>query len=154
MSELSPGAKAPDFVLAAHDGKKYSLKDFRGKKVVLYFYPKDDTSGCTKEACSFRDNLSAIKKKGAVVIGVSADAPGSHEKFTEKYDLNFPLLSDENKTILIKYGVWQEKSMYGRKYMGVVRTTYIIDEKGKISHVFPKVKVDGHTDEILTSLAE
>ena len=88
------------------------------------------------------------------MIGVSPDAPGSHEKFTEKYDLNFPLLSDENKTILIKYGVWQEKSMYGRKYMGVVRTTYIIDEKGKISHVFPKVKVDGHTDEILTSLAE
>ena len=154
MPGLTVGAKAPDFILAAHDGKKYSLKDFRGKKVVLYFYPKDDTSGCTKEACSFRDNLSVIKRKGAIVIGVSPDAPRSHEKFSEKYDLNFPLLSDENKSMLVKYGVWQEKSMYGRKYMGVVRTTYIIDEQGKITHVFPKVKVDGHTDEILKALAE
>jgi len=153
MPVLSPGAKAPDFILIAHDGKNYSLKDFRGKKVVLFFYPKDDTSGCTKEACSFRDNLAAIKRKGAIVIGVSPDAPRSHEKFSEKYDLNFLLLSDENKTMLAKYGVWQEKSMYGRKYMGVVRTTYIIDEQGKISHVFPKVKVDGHINEILTALA-
>ncbi|MHB1051010.1 MAG: thioredoxin-dependent thiol peroxidase [Bacteroidota bacterium] len=154
MPGLTVGAKAPDFILPAHDGKKYSLKDFRGKKVVLYFYPKDDTSGCTKEACSFRDNLSAIKRKGAIVIGVSPDAPRSHEKFSKKYDLNFPLVSDENKTMLTEYGVWQEKSMYGRKYMGVVRTTFIIDERGKISHIFPKVKVDGHTAEILTALAE
>jgi peroxiredoxin Q/BCP len=154
MPGLTVGAKAPDFILAAHDGKKYSLKDFRGKKVVLYFYPKDDTSGCTKEACSFRDNLSAIKRKGAIVIGVSPDAVRSHEKFSEKYDLNFPLLSDENKSMLVKYGVWQEKSMYGRKYMGVVRTTFIINEQGKITHIFPKVKVDGHTDEILKALAE
>jgi peroxiredoxin Q/BCP len=154
MSTIAIGKKAPDFSLVAHDGKKYSLKDFKGKKVVLYFYPKDDTSGCTKEACSFRDNLSAIKKKGAVVLGVSPDGTASHEKFSAKYDLNFPILSDESKTMMQSYGVWQEKSMYGRKYMGVVRTTFIIDAGGKISHIFPKVKVDGHTDEVLTALSE
>ncbi|MCK9409632.1 MAG: thioredoxin-dependent thiol peroxidase [Bacteroidetes bacterium] len=154
MAKLSVGSKAPAFSLVAGNGKKYSLKDFSGKKVVLYFYPKDDTSGCTAEACSFRDNLSAIKKKGAVVIGVSPDAPSKHEKFTSKYDLNFPLLSDESKKMLTKYDVWQEKSMYGRKYMGVVRTTLIIDEEGKITHIFPKVKVDGHTEEILKAIGE
>lgn len=154
MAELTVGAKAPAFTLTAGDGKKYSLKDFTGKTVVLYFYPKDDTSGCTKEACSFRDNLSAIKKRGAVVLGVSPDGESSHAKFTKKYDLNFPLLSDESKEMLTAYGVWQEKSMYGRKYMGVVRTTVIIDGKGKISHLFPKVKVEGHTDEVLKALAE
>ncbi len=154
MAILTIGNIAPNFSLLAIDGKKYSLKDFKGKKIVLYFYPKDDTSGCTAEACSFRDNLSAIKKKGAVVIGVSPDGIKSHEKFVSKYDLNFPLLSDESKEILTEYGVWQEKSMYGRKYMGVVRTTFIIDEKGKISHVFPKVTVDGHTEEILTALSK
>ncbi len=154
MAILTIGNIAPNFSLLAIDGKKYSLKDFKGKKIVLYFYPKDDTSGCTAEACSFRDNLSAIKKKGAVVIGVSPDGIKSHEKFVSKYDLNFPLLSDESKEILTEYGVWQEKSMYGRKYMGVVRTTYVIDENGKISHIFPKVKVDGHTEEILKALSE
>lgn len=151
---LSVGNKAPNFSLVANDGKKYSLKDFKGKKVVLYFYPKDDTSGCTAEACSFKDNLSDIKKKGAVVLGVSPDGLKSHEKFVSKYDLNFPVLSDESKKMLTEYGVWQEKSMYGRKYMGVVRTTYVIDENGKISHIFPKVKVDGHTEEILKALSE
>jgi thioredoxin-dependent peroxiredoxin len=154
MAELSVGAKAPNFFLIANDGKKYSLKDFKGKKIVLYFYPKDDTSGCTKEACSFRDNLSAIKKKGAVVLGVSPDAVNSHEKFILKYDLNFLLLSDESKEMLQKYGVWKEKSMYGRKYMGVERTTFILDESGTISHIFPKVKVDGHSEEILKALSE
>ena len=154
MTQLVIGVKAPNFSLLAQDGKKYSLKDFKGKKIVLYFYPKDDTSGCTKEACSFRDNLSAIKKKGAIVFGVSPDAVKSHEKFSTKYDLNFSILSDESKIMLTEYGVWQEKSMYGRKYMGVVRTTFIIDEKGKITHVFSKVKVDGHTEEILTALSE
>jgi thioredoxin-dependent peroxiredoxin len=154
MSELKIGAKAPDFLLEAHDGEKYSLKDLKGKKIVLYFYPKDDTSGCTKEACSFNENLSAIKKKGAVVIGVSPDGIKSHEKFRSKYNLNFLLLSNENKEMLAKYGVWQEKSMYGRKYMGVVRTTYIINETGKISHIFPKVKVEGHTEEILEALSQ
>ena len=121
---------------------------------MLYFYPKDDTSGCTKEACSFRDNLSSVKKKDAVVVGVSPDGITAHEKFISKYDLNFLLLSDESKDMLQAYGVWKEKSMYGRKYMGVERTTLIIDEKGKISHVFPKVKVDGHTEEVLKALSE
>lgn len=154
MSTIAIGRKAPEFSLIAHDGKKYSLMDFKGKKVVLYFYPKDDTSGCTKEACYFRDNLTAIKKKGAVILGVSPDGAASHAKFSTKYDLNFPLLSDESKTIMQSYGVWQEKSMYGRKYMGVVRTTFIIDEGGKISHIFPKVKVEGHTEEVLKALSE
>jgi len=154
MAVLSVGSSAPKFSLVANDGKKYSLKDFKGKKIVLYFYPKDDTSGCTAEACSFRDNLTAIKKKGAVVIGVSPDGLKSHEKFVSKYDLNFPVLSDESKEMLTEYGVWQEKSMYGRKYMGVVRSTFIIDEKGTISHIFPKVKVEGHTEEILKALSE
>jgi peroxiredoxin Q/BCP len=154
MAELLPGAKAPDFSLSAHDGTRYSLRDLKGKKIVLYFYPKDDTSGCTKEACSFRDNLASIKKKGAIVVGVSPDPVPSHGKFVKKYDLNFPLLSDESKKMLSDYGVWQEKSMYGRKYMGVVRTTFIINEKGKITHIFPKVKVDGHTEEVLKALAE
>ncbi len=154
MTKLQIGDKAPEFKLPASDGKNYSLQDFKGKKVVLYFYPKDDTSGCTKEACSFRDNLAVIKKKGAIVIGASPDAVKAHEKFVSKYDLNFPLLSDESKTMLQEYGVWQEKSMYGRKYFGVIRTTFVIDEKGKISHIFPKVKVEGHTKEILKALAE
>lgn len=154
MSELTTGAKAPGFSLVAHDGKQYSLKDFTGKKIVLYFYPKDDTSVCTKEACAFQDELSAIKKKGAVVLGISPDPVLSHQKFSKKYDLTFPLLSNESKEILAAYGVWQEKSMYGRKYMGVVRTTYIIDEKGKISHVFPKVRVKGHLKAVLEALSE
>ncbi|HTY11621.1 MAG TPA: thioredoxin-dependent thiol peroxidase [Bacteroidota bacterium] len=153
MAELKVGSAAPDFSLEGDDGKKHSLKEFRGKKVVLYFYPKDDTSGCTKESCSFRDNLSSIKRKGAVVIGVSADGIDSHKKFISKYDLNFPLLSDESKSVLEEYGVWQMKSFMGRKYMGIVRTTFIIDEKGKISHIFSKVKVDGHTEEVLNALS-
>ena len=153
MAELKIGSLAPDFSLEGDDGKKHSLKEFRGKKIVLYFYPKDDTSGCTKESCSFRDNLSSIKHKGAVVIGVSADGTDSHRKFISKYDLNFPLLSDESKSVLETYGVWKLKSFMGRKYMGIERTTIIIDEKGKISHIFPKVKVDGHTEEVLNALS-
>jgi peroxiredoxin Q/BCP len=153
MTELRVGGKAPDFSLLANDGKKYSLKDFKGKKVVLYFYPKDDTSGCTKEACSFRDTLPVIKKKGAVVIGVSPDPVRAHEKFIDKYDLNFLLLSDETKEMLLRYGVWKEKSMYGRKYMGVERTTFLIGEEGKITHIFRKVKVEGHTDEVMDALS-
>lgn len=152
MASLTVGDKAPEFSLPSTDGSMISLKDFRGKKVVLYFYPKDDTSGCTKEACSFRDNLARVKKKGAVLIGVSADSVGSHKKFTEKYDLPFPLISDEEKSMIKAYGVWKEKSMYGRKYMGIERTTFIVDEKGKIAHLFPKVKVEGHTDEVLAVL--
>ena len=146
---LEPGSKAPEFTLPSNGGKRVSLKDLRGKKVVLYFYPKDNTSGCTKEACDFRDHWDAVRKKGAVVIGVSADSPESHDKFAAKYELPFSLVSDEEKQILKSYGVWQKKSLYGRSFMGIVRTTYVIDERGVITHVFPKVKVEGHVDEVL-----
>jgi peroxiredoxin Q/BCP len=149
---LKVGDEGPDFNLPTGDGKQLGLRNLRGKKVVLYFYPKDNTSGCTKEACSFQENLSGFRKKGAVVIGVSGDSVASHAKFAEKYDLAFPLLSDESKDIMKSYGVWKAKSMYGRKYMGIERTTFIIDEQGVITHIFPKVKVEGHTEEILKAL--
>jgi len=149
---LKAGDKAPEFSLISDEGKNVSLKDLKGKKVILYFYPKDDTSGCTKEACSFRDNIKIINKRNAVVIGVSKDDTKSHQKFKKKYDLPFTLLSDENLDMLKKYDVWKEKSMYGKKYMGIERTTYIIDEKGKIQDVFNKVKVDGHTEEVLEKI--
>ena len=149
---LKIGDRAPEFELTATGGKKLSLKDLRGKKVVLYFYPKDDTPGCTKEACSFNENLSRIREKGVEVIGVSADTPASHEKFAKKYGLSFPLLSDETKEMMKAYGVWKQKSFMGKKYMGIERTTFIIDEKGVVAKVFPKVKVIGHTAEILESL--
>jgi len=152
MTQPQIGDKAPDFSLIGDDGKEHSLKDFKGKKIVLFFYPKDDTSGCTREACSFRDNTLLLKKKGAVVLGVSGDSVESHKKFVSKYDLNFVLLSNEDKSVLDAYGVWKEKSMYGRSFMGIERTTFIIDEHGKISHIFPKVKVDGHTEEVLNAL--
>jgi peroxiredoxin Q/BCP len=153
MNQLKVGDKAPVFSLMGNDGEKHSLNDFKGKKVVLYFYPKDDTSGCTKEACSFRDNIALIRKKGAVVLGVSGDSIESHKKFVSKYDLNFVLLSNEDRSVLDAFGVWKEKSMYGRTFMGVQRTTFLIDEQGRISHIFPKVKVDGHTEEVLDALA-
>ncbi len=146
---LNVGDKAPDFSLPDSTGMIVSLKNFKGKKVVLYFYPKDSTPGCTTEACSFRDNLARIRSKGAEVIGMSADTVKSHAKFADKYELSFPLLSDETKETLKAYGVWQMKSMLGKKYMGIVRTTVIIDEKGKIAHIFEKVKVAGHTEEVL-----
>ncbi len=152
MPTLEIGDHAPEFSLLGDDGKTHSLGELKGKKVVLFFYPKDDTSGCTKEACSFRDNLSQLKKKGTVVVGVSADSVESHKSFISKYDLNFALLSDESRSMLEMYGVWKQKSFMGRKYMGIERTTFIIDEKGNISHIFPKVKVDGHTDEVLNAL--
>lgn len=149
---LKPGDKAPEFLLISDEGKKVSLKELKGKKVILYFYPKDDTSGCTAEACSFRDNIKVIEKKNAVVIGVSKDNTSSHQKFKKKYSLPFTLLSDENLDMLKDYEVWKEKSMYGKKYMGIERTTYIIDEKGKIQDIFNKVKVQGHTEEILKNI--
>lgn len=149
---LKVGSKAPDFRLPASDGSIISLSDLKGKKVVLYFYPKDDTPGCTKEACSFRDNLSRVKKKGAVVLGISKDSSASHQKFSEKYDLSFPLLSDEKLEVIKSYGAWLQKSMMGRKFMGIERTTFVIDEKGIISHIFPKVKVEGHAEEVLKIL--
>jgi peroxiredoxin Q/BCP len=146
------GDKAPAFSIPAGDGTTVSLNDFKGKKIVLYFYPKDNTSGCTKEACSFQENLSALKKKGAVLLGVSADGVSSHAKFASKYDLSFPLLSDEKKEVLKAYGVWKEKSMYGKKFMGIERTTVVIDERGRIASIFHKVRVEGHAKEVLDVL--
>ncbi len=149
---LEAGKKAPAFTLPDANGNKVSLKDFLGKKVVLYFYPKDNTSGCTKEACDFRDAMPDFSKIDAVVLGVSPDSPESHQKFIAKNNLNFTLLSDTDKKVLQKYGVWKEKSMYGRKYMGVERTTVIIDEKGRVVKIFPKVKVKGHVEQVLKVL--
>ena len=151
---IEVGKKAPEFSLLNQDGKKISLKDYLGKKVVLYFYPKDDTLGCTQEACNFRDEFPKFTKTKAVILGVSPDSVKSHKKFAEKYDLNFDLLADEEKKVVEKYEVWKEKSMYGRKYMGVERTTFIIDEKGKIKTIFNKVKVDGHNKEVLEALKD
>jgi peroxiredoxin Q/BCP len=151
---LKVGNKAPSFKLKNQDGKTISLSDFKGKPVVLYFYPKDDTSGCTKEACNFRDEFPKFGKMKAEIIGVSADSVESHKKFAQKYKLPFNLLSDEKKEVLEKYGVWQEKSMYGKKYMGIVRSTFIIDGAGKISNIFPKVKVDNHNQEVMEALKE
>ena len=152
MATLKVGSKAPDFTLQAGDGKEVSLKNLKGRKAVLYFYPKDNTPGCTKEACTFNENLKILEKKGTVVIGVSADSVASHKKFAEKYSLTFPLLSDEKKEMIKKYGVWKEKSLYGKKFMGIERTTFVIDEHGVIVKIFPKVKVDGHVDEVLEAL--
>ena len=153
-SDLKVGQKAPDFTVMDDKGEKVKLADLKGKKVVLYFYPKDDTPGCTKEACAFRDGIDKIKKRGAVVLGVSADSVESHKKFKNKFDLNFPLLADSDKKMVEAYGVWKEKSMYGKKYMGIERTTFVIDENGKIAHIFPKVKVDQHYDEVLEALMD
>jgi len=149
---LKTGDKAPLFSLVDDSGKKVSLKDFKGKTVVLYFYPKDLTPGCTVEACDFRDAQAQMKKKKAVVLGVSRDTVSLHGKFRDKHDLNFPLLADEDGKVCEAYGVWQEKSMYGKKYMGIARTTFVIGPTGKIEKVFEKVKVKGHIDEVLESL--
>src|SRR5882672_3685911 len=143
---LKVGDKAPDFNVSTDAGQKVKLSDFKGKKIVLYFYPKDDTPGCTKEACAFRDGIAQIKKKGAVVLGVSADSVESHQKFKKKFDLNFPLLADTDKKMVEGYGVWKEKSMYGKKYMGIERTTIVIAPDGTIKKIFPKVSVTGHAD--------
>lgn len=146
---LKPKDKAIDFSLFSDEGKKIRLKDYKGKKVILYFYPKDNTSGCTREACAFRDSIQYFRKNNIVVIGISKDDTASHKKFKEKYSLPFSLLSDESLDVIKAYGVWKEKSMYGKKYMGIERTTFIIDEKGYILHILPKVKIDGHIDEII-----
>ncbi len=149
---VAVGDKAPDFSLPTDDGRKVTLKDFRGKKVVLYFYPKDDTPGCTAEACSFRDNLGRVTSKGAAILGVSRDDTDSHGKFRDKYHLNFPLLSDDDGAVTEAYGVWKKKTNYGRSYMGIERTTFLIDEKGHVARIWPRVKVEGHTDEVLAAL--
>ncbi len=146
---LEVGAKAPAFTLEDQTNEKVSLKDFKGKTVVLYFYPKDMTPGCTQEACDFRDSFARLKKKGVVVLGVSKDSVATHVKFTQKYKLPFALLADTEGEVCEAYGVWQEKSLYGRKFMGIVRATFVISPAGKIVHVFSKVKVKGHVDEIL-----
>lgn len=148
------GKKAPAFNLTDQSGKNVKLSDLKGKKIVLYFYPKDNTSGCTKEACYFRDEISMFDKLDAVVLGVSADSVESHKKFADKYQLPFSLLSDPGKEMLETYGVWKEKSMYGKKYMGIERTTVIIDENGKVKKIFPKVKVEGHIEEVAAALKE
>jgi thioredoxin-dependent peroxiredoxin len=152
MPALTVGSQAPAFTLPSGDGGEISLKEFKGRTVILYFYPKDNTSGCTKEACDFRDNARVFDRKKAVIIGVSADSAEAHRKFAEKFSLTFPLASDEKREVLKKYGVWKEKSMYGRKFMGIERTTFVINGKGTITHIFPKVKVTGHVEEILALL--
>ena len=149
---LAPGSKAPAFSLRADTGKTYALADLKGKKVVLYFYPKDDTEGCTVEACEFRDHWAAVRKAGAVVLGVSPDGVPSHGKFRKKYELPFPLLADEDHAVAERYGVWGEKSMFGRKYFGVRRTTFVIDEVGRIARVFERVRPKGHAAQVLEAL--
>lgn len=150
---LKAGDKAPGFSLATDGGGNVSLKDLKGKKVVLYFYPKDDTTGCTTEACEFRDSWSAVKAAGAVVLGVSPDSAASHDKFKAKYKLPFTLLADPDHSVAEAYGAWGEKSMYGRKYMGILRSTFIINADGRIATVFSKVKPKGHAAEVLAALS-
>jgi len=159
MPLIDPGRKAPAFTLADQHGEKHRLSDYAGRPVVLYFYPKDDTSGCTREACQFRDALPGFEKTGAAVFGISPDSVESHAKFAERHDLTFPLLADPKDAegtpkVCDKYGVWQEKSMYGRKYMGVARTTYLIAPDGKVIRRWDKVKVPGHADAVLEALRE
>ncbi|MEW6127670.1 MAG: thioredoxin-dependent thiol peroxidase [Acidobacteriota bacterium] len=146
------GDQAPAFKLTNAEGKSVKLSDFKGKRLVLYFYPKDDTPGCTKEACGFQQDLQPIEAKNTVVIGVSADSEASHQKFAGKYGLTFPLLADTNHEVAEAYGVWQEKNNYGKKYWGIKRTTFIIDEKGKIAHVFKKVDTANHSRDVLAVL--
>ena len=149
------GDPAPEFSLPAVPEGKVSLKQFRGKQnVVLYFYPKDNTPGCTQEACDFRDQTTPLTRAGAVVLGISPDSTTSHEKFAAKFELPFPLLSDPDHAVAEKYGVWVEKNMYGRKSMGVQRATFLIDKRGKIAAVWPKVKVAGHVDDVIAKLKE
>jgi peroxiredoxin Q/BCP len=152
MSKLSAGLSVPDFSLDSTLGKKISPLDFRGKWTVLYFYPKDDTSGCTKEACGFRDAIAEYRKRGVEIYGVSGDDLPSHEKFVSKYRLPFPLLSDPSHEMLEDFGVWVEKSMYGKSYMGISRTTFVVDPDGRVAKIFEGVDPDGHADEILKYL--
>jgi peroxiredoxin Q/BCP len=153
MTQLTEGEKAPDFKAKDQDGKQVSLKDFKGKKVVLYFYPEDDTPTCTIEACNLRDNYAMLRKKGLVILGVSPDDEKKHKKFEKKYNLPFTLLADPEKKIIDNYGVCGEKNLYGRKYMGLHRTTFLIDEKGIIQKIFKKPKSKIHSEEILKALS-
>ena len=151
---VAEGKKAPAIKLKNQDGKTVSLNDFNDQNIVLYFYPKDNTSGCTKEACNFRDEFPKFGKLDAVILGISPDSVESHKKFAEKYNLPFDLLSDEKKEVVKKYDVWKEKNMYGRKYMGIVRSTFIIDKNKKIRKIFSKVKVADHNKEVMEALKE
>lgn len=152
MSELREGQQAPEFSGKDQDGNTVTLSQFKGQKVVLYFYPKDDTPGCTAEACDFRDNYAGLKAKGITVLGVSVDDEKSHQKFVTKHSLPFTLLADTDQSIVTAYGVWGEKNMYGKKYMGTVRTTFLIDEEGKISHIIKKVDTKNSTAQVLELL--
>lgn len=154
MSLVDPGKKAPSFSLKDQEGNVHKLSDYAGRPVVLYFYPKDDTPGCTAETCAFRDNLPKFKSSKAVVLGASILDERSKAKFAEKFKVNFPLLADADHAIAEKYGVWQEKSLYGRKFMGIVRTTYLIGEDGMVMRRWDNVKVDGHADEVLDAVKE
>jgi thioredoxin-dependent peroxiredoxin len=149
---IETGSEAPRFTLPDQDGKEVSLDRFKGKNIVLYFYPKDDTPGCTKEACNFRDELPDLRNLDAEVLGISADSVASHKKFAEKYKLTFSLLSDAEKKVVNDYGVWKEKNLYGKKSMGIERTTFIIDKEGIVRKIFNKVKVDKHNQEIKEAL--
>lgn len=149
---LKPGMMAPDFTLSSSDGGTVTLGDLRGAPVVVYFYPKDDTSGCTTQACEFRDSWAAVKATGATILGVSPDGLASHRKFRDKFSLPFPLLADEDHAVAEAYGSWGEKSMYGRKYQGIIRNTFVIDAQGVVQNVFEKVKPKGHAAEVLAVL--
>lgn len=149
---IKAGQPAPEFRLADENEKIHTLADYRGQAVLLYFYPKDDTPGCTVEACNFRDDYSAYESAGVVILGVSPDTPKSHAKFKNKYDLPFSLLADEDNALAGAYGVWGEKSMFGKKYMGVLRTTFLIDAEGNVARVFEGVKPDGHSTEVLDAI--
>ena len=151
---VSVGKSAPAFSLDTDTGEKLSLKDLKGRPVVLYFYPKDDTPGCTVEACEFRDAFPRFKGSKAVILGISPDSVKSHQKFKQKFDLPFTLLADEDHAIAEKYGVWQKKSMYGRTYMGIARTTFVIDQEGKVAKIFEKVKPKGHAEEVEQAVDE
>ncbi len=154
MALIDPGKKAPAFSLNDQSEKNHRLADYAGRPVILYFYPKDDTPGCTKESCDFRDNLPKFKASKAAIFGISILDEASKAKFAAKYDLNFPLLADADHAVAEKYGVWQEKSLYGRKFMGIVRTTYLIDAAGKVAKRWDKVNVDGHAEEVLAAVRE
>lgn len=149
---LKENDPAPEFELQTQDGETIRLADLKGRKVILYFYPKDDTPGCTTQACDIRDNYSRFTERGALIFGVSPDSVKSHKKFEQKYGLSFPLLADEGHAVAEKYGVWGEKSMYGKKYFGVERTTFIIDEQGRLAKIFPKVKPADHVEQVLGAL--
>ncbi len=149
---LEIGTKAPDFTLKNQNGENITLSEYRGRKVVLYFYPKDSTPGCTKEACSFRDNKSSLEDKNIVVLGISKDSEKSHQRFIEKQNLNFTLLSDEEGKVIEEYGAWGEKSLYGKRYMGIMRMTYVIDEDGIIIKAYDKIKVATAAEDILKDL--